>query len=38
MLTIAEIPLAERKSWSRCKWKVIETGVERAMEFVTRHQ
>lgn len=38
MFTISEIPAAERKSWSKCKFQVTEEGREHAMQFVTRGQ
>lgn len=38
MFTITEIPATERKSWSKCKWYVIEEGRDQHMEFVTRGQ
>lgn len=36
MFTIAEIPTDQRKSWSKCKWYVVEEGSDHHMEFVTR--
>ena len=36
--TVTEIPAAERKEWSKCKWQVNETGRDYPMTFVTRGQ